>query len=232
MYHHVGATWNGSPQRFLNVRAEAFARQMKFLAKAGYRAVTFEEAAGMLADGGGTLGRVICITFDDGYCSVAQNAAPVLAALRWPATLFVPTAFVGRENEWDRPAGRPVQPIMEWDALARLAGFGWEVAAHTRTHPHLEDLDEDALRQEVFGCRRDLEERLGRTPGTFCYPFGTYNRAVAELVRQAGYAAACTTRSGLACGNMDPMEYPRVKVAYRDGVAGLLYRLWVRPHLG
>ncbi|MGC8667635.1 MAG: polysaccharide deacetylase family protein [Chthonomonadales bacterium] len=232
MYHHVGAEWRNRPQHFLNVTAGTFARQMRFLARAGYRAVSFAEAARALAARDRPGRRLICITFDDGYASVARNAAPVLEALNWPATVFVPTAWAGRRNEWDEAEGRPVQPIMGWDALAELAARGWEIGAHTRTHPHLELLAEDTAWEEISGCRRDMQERLGIAPCTFCYPFGTYNASVKELVRRAGYTAACTTRSGLAYRGADPMEYPRVKVAYRDGLPGMLYRLWIRPRLG
>ena len=231
MYHHVRATVDGRAQTYLSVSSETFARQMRLLARMGYRGVTFAEAALALSEGRRAGSRLVCITFDDGYVSVAENAAPVLHKLAWPATVFVPTRWVGQRNEWDASTGKPVQPIMAWDALAELAARGWEVAAHSRTHPHLETLSADDAWEEIAGCRRDLESQLGASPQTFCYPYGTYSPAVVEMVRKAGYTAACTTQSGLARSGMDAMLYPRVKVAHRDGILGLLYRLWIRPHL-
>ena len=40
-----------------------------------------------------------------------------------------------------------------------------------------------------------------------------------RLVQAAGFTGACTTRSGLAKRDADPFLLPRVKIAYRDGVA-------------
>jgi peptidoglycan/xylan/chitin deacetylase (PgdA/CDA1 family) len=50
----------------------------------------------------------VAITFDDGYRDNATNAAPILARLGLPATLFVATGSVGTEREY------------WWDELARL----------------------------------------------------------------------------------------------------------------
>ncbi|MDQ2686250.1 MAG: hypothetical protein M3Y28_00110, partial [Armatimonadota bacterium] len=63
-----------------------------------------------------------------------------------------------------------------------------------------------------------------------CYPFGHINARTPELVRRAGFRAACTTRSGLACAANDPFLQPRVKV-YDPSIAVFLYRLLIRPTL-
>jgi len=39
--------------------------------------------------------RVVCITFDDGYANNCDIAAPILAARKLPATVFVATGFIG-----------------------------------------------------------------------------------------------------------------------------------------
>ena len=44
---------------------------------------------------------VVAITFDDGYRSVREHALPILEQHGFPATMFVPTAYVGDENRWD-----------------------------------------------------------------------------------------------------------------------------------
>lgn len=53
-----------------------------------------------LADGS------VAITFDDGYLSFADTAAPILERLRLPATIFLPAALIGSRREfwWDRLA--------------------------------------------------------------------------------------------------------------------------------
>src|ERR1051325_9148548 len=120
MYHKVGATVTSSADTFLNVSAPRFAGQMRLLKRLRYEGITLAQGWDCLSGGCPLPPRPVCITFDDGYGSVAEHAAPVLNSLGWPATVFVPTAHVGGTNIWDRDTGRPLQPILGWDALGRL----------------------------------------------------------------------------------------------------------------
>jgi len=115
--------------------------------------------------------------------------------------------------------------------LCELQAAGWEIAGHTRTHPHLNAVADAVAAEEIRRGKEEAEARLQRTLETFCYPFGHYNARTPALVKAAGYTGACTTQSGWARSDADPFLLPRVKVAYRDGVAGLLYRLLLRPYL-
>jgi peptidoglycan/xylan/chitin deacetylase (PgdA/CDA1 family) len=232
MYHKVGAPVRSPADRSLNVPAADLAKQMRLLARLGYRGITLAETVDALSGCGPAPRRPVCVTFDDGYATVAQHAAPVLAALGWPATVFVPSACVGRTNEWDMETGRAILPILDWAGLRGLLDEGWEMAGHTRTHAHLDRMADDEATAEIAGGAADLRERLGCDVRTFCYPYGGLNERTPDLVRACGLSGACTTRSGAASPSHDMLRLPRVKVAPRDGVAGLLYRLWLRPRLG
>jgi peptidoglycan/xylan/chitin deacetylase (PgdA/CDA1 family) len=228
MYHKVGAEVQTKADTFLNVSARDFARQMRLLQRMGFRGVTQAEAASRLRSGSPGE-KLVCVTFDDGHQNVFDHAAPVLDSLGWPATVFVPTAYVGGRNDWDRETGKPLLPIMDWDALRTLQDRGWEMAGHTRSHPHLDQLPDAEAAIEIAQGRRDIEERLGKAERTFCYPFGGLNERTPGLVQKAGFTAACTTKSGLGRPSTDPFLLPRVKVAYRDGLLGFFYRLRIRP---
>jgi peptidoglycan/xylan/chitin deacetylase (PgdA/CDA1 family) len=231
MYHRVGEPVACRADRFLNVSAHGFRRQMRALAALGYRARPFAEVVDALRSGRPLPRRTFALTFDDGYRSIGETAAPILARFGSPATVFVVSEGVGRTNVWDRVTGRPERPLLDWDALRGLLAAGWEVGGHTRTHPHLNALsDVDALSDIRLG-REETEARLGVTLRTFCYPFGHLNARTPALVRAAGFSGACTTQSGLASSAHDPFLLPRVKVAYRDGVSGMLFRLMLRSHL-
>lgn len=229
MYHRVEAP--DEPSRFLSVPAPAFRRQMRVLRSLGYRGVTLEQVARAFRGECALPKRPVCVTFDDAYTCVADHAAPVLAELGWPGTVFVPTAHVGSSNRWDEGTDKPLRPILDWARLAELASAGWEVSGHTRTHAHLADLPDDAALAEIAGGRDDIKNATGVAPVTFCYPFGSLNERTPRLVEDAGFLCACTTVSGTAVYSGDLFRMPRVKIAYRDGVAGLLYRLLVRPYL-
>lgn len=231
MYHKVGAPVQSRADTFLNVSARSFARQMRLLQRMGYQGITFAEAAAGLRGDLRMPRRPVCVTFDDGYVSVCEHAAPILDRMGWPATIFLPTGYAGRANEWDLQYGNPILPIMDWESLRGLLEAGWEIAGHTRSHPKLGEMADEEAEREMRAGAQDIAQRLGSAPQTFCYPFGSHNDRTPALARQCGFRAACTTRSGLADPSADPFRLPRVKIAYRDDVWGLLYRLWIRPRL-
>ena len=231
MYHKVGVVVDRPEDTFLNVSADAFERQMRALAHMRYRAMTFAQIVEALRSGQTLPRRVFAVTFDDGYTCVGEVAAPILERYGFPATVFVVSEAAGGANTWDGVTGRPLLPLMDWDRLRELDQAGWEVAGHTCTHPHLNELDDAEALREIAEGKAATEARLNIPLQTFCYPFGHFNARTPHLVQAAGFAGACTTRSGLAKRETDPFLLPRVKVAYRDGVAGMLYRLMVRPRL-
>ena len=231
MYHKVGYPVASRTDRFLNVSARDFARQMHLLASLGYQARTFAEVVDALTGGKRLPRRTVAITFDDGYACIGQAAAPVLAAQGFPGTVFVVSQAVGTQNGWDEMENLPVIPLLDWTALRTLQAAGWEIGGHTRSHPHLDMEEEARALQNIVEGKRETEAQLGRGLRTFCYPFGHFNANTPGLVRKAGFLGACTTRSGIAHADLDPFLLPRVKIAYRDGALGLLYRLLVRPYL-
>ncbi|MEP6756213.1 MAG: polysaccharide deacetylase family protein [Chthonomonadales bacterium] len=231
MYHKVGAEKNGRPDKFLNVSTVDFARQMRFLKRLGYTGITYEAVCMGLFQGSPLPKKPVCITFDDGYVNVLENATAVLGDLGWPATIFLPTEYVGRQNRWDIEFGNPQHNIMTWDQLRGLQDKGWEIAGHTHTHLNLGKSDDIVGSQEIVRGRQEIADHLGKLPLTFCYPFGGYNEGTPALVREAGFIGACTTKSGVSKDSTDPMQMPRVKVAYRDRLAGFIYRLMIRPLL-
>src|SRR3954451_9220905 len=88
-YHAVTERWPNE----LSVDPEALERQVRLLLRRGYRGVRFAEVT---SDEGPS--KRFAITFDDAYRSVCDEAAPVLERLGVPATVFVPTAWVGADE--------------------------------------------------------------------------------------------------------------------------------------
>ena len=231
MYHAVGHPVSCKRDTFLNVSAESFRRQMRALAALGYRGQTFASVVEAFGAGKSLPRRTFAITFDDAYDCVREAAAPLLIQHAFPATLFVVPAWTNKSERVGSENGRMNLPVMNWDALQSLLSHGWEAAGHTRSHPHLDAMCDAEASEEILQGKRETEARLNTTLHTFCYPFGHYNARTPSLVREAGFAGACTVRSGLATGASDLYALPRIKISYRDGVFGLLYRLLVRPSL-
>jgi len=134
------------------------------------------------------------VSFDDAHRSVLALAAPLLAELQIPGTLFVPTGWIGMGPEW-----------LDADGLRALRDLGWSIGAHSVTHPRMSWslYDEDAgrhaqrLREECERSRETLARILGEPPSLFAYPYGEDPPAAREAARAAGFAASFTVREDL-----------------------------------
>ena len=88
---------------------------------------------------------------------------------------------------------------MSWAELRTLAQEGFDVGAHTRTHPILSSIPAAGLLTEIGDCKRHLEWRLGAPVPHFAYPNGKredYTPEVVRAVARAGYRAAVTAIPG------------------------------------
>jgi peptidoglycan/xylan/chitin deacetylase (PgdA/CDA1 family) len=202
----------------LSVKPDAFERQLAILKRAGYRGATFADAVRA------TSGRVVAITFDDAYLSELTLAKPLLDAVGYPATVYAPTAYLDtpeRPLKWDGieqwhggEHERELLP-MSWDQLGELAEAGWEIGSHTRTHPHLDRVEDDTeLRDELVESKATVEQRLGRDCTTLAYPYGEYDERVIAAAGAAGYAAAGTLPARLHPAR--PLAWPRVGIYRGD----------------
>jgi peptidoglycan/xylan/chitin deacetylase (PgdA/CDA1 family) len=213
-YHNLDET--GSP---VSVAPATFRSHLARLRAAGCTVLPLSEALARAGLGPGPAGpgageRVVALTFDDGYAAVHRYALPVLATYGWRATVFPVSDYLGRDNRWpDQPAFVPPDRLLSWAELRELASAGWEVGAHTRTHPDLTGLDAGAVAAEVLGGKAVLEDRLGLAVRTFAYPYGRHDPRVRAVV-SAAFAAACTTSMGIAGRRSDVHALERLDMWY------------------
>jgi peptidoglycan/xylan/chitin deacetylase (PgdA/CDA1 family) len=208
-YHALSPDWDAA----LSITPDAFRRQLTALVERGWVGATFTDA---VLDPPAP--RTLAVTFDDAFASVRTRAAPILAELGVPATVFVPTDWPGRElmhwPEIGRWMGtgfaRELAP-MSWDDLRALAASGWEIGAHTCSHPRLPEIDDDRLLQELVESRTVCEREMGRPCRSIAYPFGAADDRVRAATERAGYDVAAGLSPG-AWVARDRFDWPRVGV--------------------
>jgi peptidoglycan/xylan/chitin deacetylase (PgdA/CDA1 family) len=225
-YHALSATWEAD----LSTTPERFERQLELLVSRGYRGVTFTEAVESPARG-----RVLAVTFDDAYRSVLELGLPILERLRLPATVFAPADFIGSEqpmawagiDRWlDGPHERELMP-MSWAELQALAESGWEIGSHTGSHPHLTQIDDDALLDELTRSKAACEDHLARPCTSLAYPYGDFDARVVAKTASVGYRTAATLPSSQR--SREALEWPRVGIYHRDD--GMRFALKVSPSI-
>ena len=221
-YHAVSERWEAD----LSITPRTLEDQLGLLVSRGYRGATFTNAVTRPPSG-----RVLAVTFDDAYRSVLELGFPILRRLGLPGSVFVPTDFAGSERpmswpgieQWTGgPFERELVPV-SWEELGRLAGEGWEIGSHTRSHPHLTQLDDRSLDAELRGSREACEARLGGPCESLAYPYGDHDGRVVEAAGAAGYRAAGTLPTRFTA--RQALSWPRVGVYFGD--EGMRFRLKV-----
>ncbi len=112
----------------------------------------------------------------------------------------------------------PERLPMTADDVARLAAHPLiEIGAHTMSHPSLIDLDPADQHAEIVGSKAALEAIAGKPVRFFSYPYGRFNHASLGIVREAGFAIACTSRPAPATAFSARHALPRLQIMDDDG---------------
>jgi len=216
-YHGVGHTSRRDDLSLLVLSPNRFRGQVELLLEAGFRFVTLAELA-HLADAGKPPPGYAAVTFDDGMRNNHEVALPLLREYSINATVYVTIGFIGGGSPW---VSSEAGAMMDEGQLRELAAAGWELGAHTMTHPDLSALDYDSCLREIGESRVALEGIIGGPVETFAYPFGRYGAAAVAAARDSGLIAAVTSGSG----SWDPYELTRAMVGAADPSVILFLKL-------
>jgi GT2 family glycosyltransferase/peptidoglycan/xylan/chitin deacetylase (PgdA/CDA1 family) len=223
MYHAFGAQDEGD--RYV-ISRRALSRQLRLLKLFGYRGVEFVEVARCLRRGELPPRRAVAITIDDGYRDNLEVAEPVLRRYGFSATVFLVSEKLGGVNDWTTEGALADRPLLTSDQVDELRGRGISLGAHTRRHPELPALGDQALKEEVAGSREDLEPRFGEI-ATFAYPFGLFDERAVATAEEAGFEGACTVEPRLVSLLDDPLRMPRVEVRAGESLPRFLLNVWL-----
>ena len=211
MYHQIDRPpQRGTSLRGLIVAPQSFSRQMAFLKLLGFKGLSMQDLQPYLR--GEKHGKVVGLTFDDGYQNNVQNALPVLQKNGFTATCYGVSGMMGGTNSWDRGkvAEKPLMTLAEWQTWRNA---GMDVGSHTRTHAKLTELPPDEARAQIAESKQELEHALGCPVNHFCYPYGWFAPEHRDMVQQAGYLTATTTQRGRVQPGADAFALKRIMVA-------------------
>ncbi|MBD3426460.1 MAG: polysaccharide deacetylase family protein [Candidatus Omnitrophica bacterium] len=202
MYHSISDDRGSS----LNVTAENFDRQMRFLVMGEYSVISLDDLVRGIRQERKFHPKTVVITFDDGFEDNYLKAFPVLAKYKLPATIFLVAGYISEREGY-----------LDWDQVKLMMDNGIDFGAHTVNNVYLPSVEDTrTLWWEVHGPRNIIENNTGKAPGYFCYPTGGFNTKVKNAVKRAGYEGACTTNRGFDRLNRDVYELNRIKVTNSD----------------
>jgi peptidoglycan/xylan/chitin deacetylase (PgdA/CDA1 family) len=194
MYHGLDAPAPHGEARY-TVRREAFRDQLRHLDALRVPIVSLPQ---LLGGGDG-----VTLSFDDGEESVFGKAAPLLAQFGGVGVAYVTSDWVGTPG------------YLSVAHLRQLAGLAWTIGAHGRAHRYLDDLDDQALRDELRGARAALEDALGAPVVDLALPGGRGGARVLAAAREAGYTTVATSVPGLN-RHLRPEQLERLVVQAGD----------------
>lgn len=192
MYHKVNP-YPASGGYGLRVPPEQFGWQMEYLRKRGYQTISFGDLISFWEKGTALPARPVIITFDDGYQDNYKFAYPVLKANMFRATIFIVSGLVGKTNEWDDRA-LPTNKLLTWDQIHEMEKGGIEFGAHTVNHADLSRVSREQAAAEITLSKETLEKELGHPILFFAYPYGRYDKTIENVLAEAGFKAAVTTK--------------------------------------
>lgn len=204
MYHHIGS-W---PSPY-SVATANFVAQLDWLQAHGYHSVTLQQVFAALYGPSALPANPVVISIDDGYPDAASGAVPVLLQHHMTATFFIPTVQT------------PLSPA----TLRRMDAEGFDIEAHSRTHPDLTTLNDTAAESEIAGSKQDLERILGHSVDLFAYPYGAVNPHVVALLERAGFRGGILAGGGRAYSTATPYAEPRILVDRGDDLTNFVAKV-------
>lgn len=202
MYHSISPRTGLRPD---TITPASLARQLALI-KARYRVVRLADLPAAMLDRARP--RPVAVTFDDALADFWEHGYDVLRTAQVPATMFVPTAWIGTRNTMTAAQLEAVQD----EGLV-------EIGSHTVTHRSMRQLPWADMQREAVESKMVLEDLFGRPVMTFAFPFGQRQHVSAECVRavrDAGYNLAVTTCWGTRQSPERLFELRRIYFEDRD----------------
>ena len=195
-------------QRGYILLREDFERQVEYIATAGYHSISLKQLYSWSRSATPLPPNPVVITFDDGFAGNFRHAFPVLRRFGLTGTFFVVT------NRMDDPL------MLKWSELREMHRNGMAIESHTENHPLLSALTELRTREELFGSKHRIEDKLGNTVNFVSLPNGDSNPFYTRVARDAGYLGGCGSRFGFNSRSSDCFFWRRIAVKQGLGFEG------------
>lgn len=194
----------------LSIPELRFHEQMAWL-KEYARVVTLDE----LVDTPNTKGLRVVLSFDDGYCTLHDRVHPVLAALNFPAIVYLNSGLMSEDQRLpsNTQLGHyPGEHFLTWSEATYLAEHGWMVGGHGVDHVDLTKTMAEETHRQLVDCKAQIEAKLGVPCVHFAYTWGHYTKQVRAAVAAAGFRSAVAGLHGPVTHISDRFALPRVDI--------------------
>jgi peptidoglycan/xylan/chitin deacetylase (PgdA/CDA1 family) len=220
MYHSISDDEEENLHYYyrINTSPKIFTEHMRYLHENNYSVIRLQDISNYyscLQDAN----KYVVITFDDGYDDFYTKAFPILQEHSFPATVFLPTAFIG--NKKLKLKGKE---HLDWSQVSELSDMGISFGSHTVTHPELRGLRNEDVEYELMQSKKTIEDKLGKSIDTFSYPFKfpeenrKFITLLKEILENSGYNLGVSTRIGTTSKRDDIYFMKRIAINSKDDI--------------
>jgi peptidoglycan/xylan/chitin deacetylase (PgdA/CDA1 family) len=216
-----------------NVTPSAFIAQMQFLCTNNYSVIKLEDFVSWLTEKREVPQKSVVITFDDGYRNNYTNAFPVLKQLNFPATMFLATDYIGKNEifPWLNNLCNGSRGLIDnwiplaWPEILEMSRDGLTFGSHTSSHTNLRKMTTKDFEKEIEKSKNIIEEKTKKPADLFSYPFSfpKYRRRYRDITNETkevllkrGFLGACTTIIGTNGLKSDPFCLRRIQIKNSD----------------
>jgi peptidoglycan/xylan/chitin deacetylase (PgdA/CDA1 family) len=187
LYHRLGPVVADS----MTVTTPVFESHLKYLRENSYTIIPLRQLVNYYRKQGPPPPRhSVVIAADDGHNTVYTEMFPLIKKYRIPVTLFIyPSAI----------SNAPY--AMTWEQLREMKKSGLvDIQSHSYWHPNF-NRDKRRMKSDEYDkfvdmqlgkSKKKLEKEVGGKVDMLSWPFGIYNKELAEKAAKAGYVAAFT----------------------------------------
>lgn len=116
--------------------------------------------------------KLCSLTFDAAWDDAdTDRLIEILEKYQVKATFFVVGSWVEKYPE----------------SVKKFTDHGHEIMNHSDTHPHINQLSEEKIKEEITGCADKIEAVTGQRPTLFRGPYGEYNNTVLRAAEALGH---------------------------------------------
>jgi peptidoglycan/xylan/chitin deacetylase (PgdA/CDA1 family) len=219
MYHNVAPYLRNN-----TITPKDFEEGLLYLIKKGFRNYSLNN---LIDNNFSFSDKGFIITIDDGEKDVIRYGLPILKKYNLKAILFISPKLIGKSYgfSWEKVP----KSIITFEEIGKYKGYeielmnekdiemwlenGLELGSHGLRHIDLSSisLDSALLEEEILMSKEILEDSFNVKVNAFCYPFGSFNNIVKDVVKKY-YRCAFTVNKGviLDSESTDPYEIPRI----------------------
>ncbi|MDN3677800.1 polysaccharide deacetylase family protein [Flavobacterium paronense] len=165
-------------QKTYSVSPASFSSQIKALADNGYTSITPDELKDFYTKHHPLPEKPILITFDDGRKEQYSIGARILERHHFKGVFFIMTVTLDKKH------------YMNQSEIKALSDRGHIIGCHTWDHNKVTEYDKKDWQIQLAKPKTLLENITHRPVTCFAYPYGVWNFATADSVKNYGFTTA------------------------------------------